>query len=36
MESSVDVNGILWERFSNAAQRPQIESIWGASRPPVE
>jgi len=36
METSVDVNGILWERFSCAAQRQEIEALWGANRPPVE
>ncbi|MGB5136604.1 MAG: hypothetical protein WBN89_15680 [Prochlorococcaceae cyanobacterium] len=29
MESSVDVNGILWERFSGPAQRQEIEALWG-------
>lgn len=29
MESSVDVNGILWEQFSCAAQRQEIEALWG-------
>jgi catechol 2,3-dioxygenase-like lactoylglutathione lyase family enzyme len=33
MESSVDVNGIVWERFSAAAQRQEIEELWGASGP---
>jgi S-methylmethionine-dependent homocysteine/selenocysteine methylase len=36
MGTSVDVNGILWERFSCAAQRQEIEALWGASRSPVE
>ncbi|MCP9889333.1 hypothetical protein KBY96_15560 [Cyanobium sp. ATX 6A2] len=31
MESSVDVNGILWERFSCAAQRQEIEALWGTA-----
>lgn len=31
MESSVDANGILWERFSCAAQWQEIEAIWGAA-----
>jgi catechol 2,3-dioxygenase-like lactoylglutathione lyase family enzyme len=31
MESAVDVNGILWERFSCAAQRQEIEELWGSS-----
>jgi catechol 2,3-dioxygenase-like lactoylglutathione lyase family enzyme len=31
METSLDVNGILWERFSCAAQRQEIESLWGAA-----
>ncbi len=31
METSLDVNGILWERFSRAAQRQEIKSLWGAA-----
>lgn len=31
MESSVDVNGILWERFNASAQREEIEALWGAA-----
>jgi catechol 2,3-dioxygenase-like lactoylglutathione lyase family enzyme len=31
METSVDANGILWERFSGAAQRQEIEALWGAA-----
>jgi hypothetical protein len=31
MESALDVNGILWERFSCAAQRQEIESLWGGA-----
>jgi catechol 2,3-dioxygenase-like lactoylglutathione lyase family enzyme len=36
MATSVDVNGIVWERFSSAAQRQEIEALWGTNRPPVE
>jgi hypothetical protein len=31
LETSLDVNGILWERFSCVAQRQEIESLWGAA-----
>lgn len=37
METSLDGNGILWERFSCEAQRREIESLWGDAagfRPP--
>jgi hypothetical protein len=29
MDTTVDVNGILWERFSAAAQRQEIKALWG-------
>ena len=29
MDTSLDVNGILWERFSGDAQRQEIETLWG-------
>jgi hypothetical protein len=29
--TSLDVNGILWERFSCGAQRQEIEALWGAA-----
>ncbi len=31
METSVDVNGILWERFSCSVQRQEIEALWGTA-----